>query len=60
MPLSDTSSPTRHPIDWRAWVSLAWVLWFGFLYAKMVVEQRGQRLPTAFVRWVGKSASEGR
>ncbi len=35
---------SRTSIDWRGWLALAWVLWFGLLYGKMVVEQRGQRL----------------
>ncbi|SIO59827.1 hypothetical protein SAMN05444166_6181 [Singulisphaera sp. GP187] len=32
------------PFDWRGWVVLAWVLWFGLLYGKMVVESRGHRV----------------
>ena len=36
-------APSRRPIDWRGWIVLAWVIWFGLLYGKMVVEQaRGQ------------------
>jgi hypothetical protein len=31
-------------LDWRGWVILAWVLGFGALYAKMVVELRGGKL----------------
>ncbi len=27
-------------IDWRAWLTLAWVVWFGLLYGRMVIEQR--------------------
>ena len=33
-----------HPFDWRGWIVLAWVLWFGLLYGKMVVESRGHRV----------------
>ncbi|GAC1473272.1 MAG: hypothetical protein NVSMB9_21610 [Isosphaeraceae bacterium] len=34
-------------IDWRGWLALAWVVWFGLLYGKMVVEQRGGKLQAA-------------
>jgi hypothetical protein len=47
MSLSDPSpSPTstRRPPDWRSWLALAWVVWFGLLYGKMVIEQRGGKL----------------
>jgi len=30
--------------DWRCWLALAWALWFGLLYAGMVVDQRGGKL----------------
>lgn len=33
----------RGPVDWRGWIVVAWVLWFGLLYGKMVVEQRAHR-----------------
>jgi hypothetical protein len=35
--------PAGPALDWRGWIALAWVLWFGLLYGKMVVERRGQR-----------------
>jgi hypothetical protein len=44
MPRSD---PSR-PIDWRGWLALAWVVWFGVLYGKMVVERRGPTVRAAF------------
>jgi hypothetical protein len=34
----------RWPFDWRGWIILAWVVWFGLLYGKMVIEQRGGKL----------------
>jgi hypothetical protein len=47
----NTPRATLRSIDWRAWLTLAWVAWFGLLYGKMVIEQRAQRfrelLPTA-------------
>lgn len=30
--------------DWRCWLALAWALWFGLLYAGMVVDQRGGKI----------------
>ena len=39
----------RRP-DWRGWIILAWVAWFGLLYGKMVVEQRGVKLQ----RWIAR------
>jgi hypothetical protein len=30
--------------DWRAWLALAWAVWFGTLYLKMTVERRGGKL----------------
>ena len=38
------SENNRRSIDWRGWIILAWVVWFGLLYGKMVVEQRGGKL----------------
>jgi len=43
MPRSD---PPRS-IDWRGWLALAWVAWFGLLYGKMVIERRGDTLRAA-------------
>ena len=37
-------SEAQRPFDWRGWLILAWVVWFGFLYGKMIVETRGHRL----------------
>ncbi len=31
-------------IDWRGWLALAWLAWFGWLYARMVLEQRAPGL----------------
>jgi hypothetical protein len=33
--------------DWRGWFALGWVVWFGLLYGKMVVEQRGGKVRAA-------------
>ena len=42
MPRSDAGSNSS--VDWRGWLALAWVVWFGLLYGKMVVEQRGAKV----------------
>ena len=42
----ETRSPLR-ATDWRAWIALAWVVWFGLLYGKMVLEERGEKLRAA-------------
>lgn len=39
------SEPTG--VDWRAWIALAWVVVFGVLYTRTVVEQRGPKIRAA-------------
>jgi len=39
MPRSDPG-PHRRPVDWRAWLALAWAAWFGLLYGAMLLERR--------------------
>ena len=41
-PSEPAATSARSP-DWRGWIALAWVVWFGLLYGKMVVETRGGR-----------------
>lgn len=41
--LSNQRPNDARSIDWRGWLALAWALWFGWQYAKMVVEQRGAK-----------------
>jgi hypothetical protein len=38
-PLADTRR-----IDWRAWIALGWVAWFGLLYGKTILESRGPKI----------------
>ena len=38
---SDRWRAAMENVDWRGWLALAWVAWFGVLYGTMVVEQRG-------------------
>ncbi len=40
---SQSCRKNHRGIDWRGWLILAWVLWFGVLYSKMVVERRGSK-----------------
>jgi hypothetical protein len=47
---ADPKTADRRLVDWRGWIILAWVVWFGILYGKMVVEQRGDR----FREWVAR------
>ncbi len=35
---------TQTRADWRSWLTLAWAIVFGLLYARMVVEARAPRL----------------
>ncbi len=37
----------RTPFDWRGWLTVAWVAYFGFLYGKMVIERRGDKIRAA-------------
>lgn len=34
-------------IDWRGWIAVAWVAWFGLLYGKTVLESRGGMIRSA-------------
>ena len=58
---SDATPETniRPSLDWRGWIILAWVVWFGLLYGKMVVEQRGGKLRD-WVRDIGPSGAASR
>jgi hypothetical protein len=40
----DTQLPPRVTFDWRGWLALAWVVWFGLLYGQMVVARRGEKV----------------
>jgi hypothetical protein len=44
MSRSDTDASHAKAIDWRGWLALAWVVWFGLLYGKMVYRQRSGKL----------------
>jgi hypothetical protein len=42
--VSNTVRDGRPPFDWKGWVVLAWVLWFGLSYGKMVFAQRSDKI----------------
>lgn len=59
MPRSD---PDRAPdrlagADWRAWLALAWVVWFGLLYGKTVIDARGGKVRAAVSALLSRSAA---
>jgi hypothetical protein len=35
---------------WWRWMIVAWVLWWGVLYAKSVVQKRGRKVQAAIAR----------
>ena len=45
MPRSDAIPPR---FDWRGWLALAWVAWFGLLYGAMLLERRAPGLKAAW------------
>jgi len=61
MPRSESATPTLRTrltsADWRGWLALAWVVWFGLLYGRMVVEQRGGKIRAAITRVAGGDES---
>ena len=40
MPRPAPDPSRRRPIDWRGWLALGWALWFGALYALMLLQHR--------------------
>jgi hypothetical protein len=40
----------RPPFDWKGWIVLAWVLWFGLSYGKMVIAQRSDKISSLVAR----------
>jgi hypothetical protein len=42
-------------LDWRACLALAWVVWFGLLYGRMLVKARGEQVRSAFSTWTWKA-----
>jgi hypothetical protein len=45
-------------VDWRGWITLAWVLWWGWAYAAMALHARGPQVLAwvrALAKWAGLS-----
>ena len=36
-------SKPKTPADWRAWLALAWAIWFGAQYVEMVAASRATK-----------------
>ena len=43
-----TRPADRCPLDWRAWITLAWVVFWGFSYCGTVAQARGGRIMNWF------------
>jgi hypothetical protein len=44
--------------DWRGWLALGWVLWFGWLYGLMVLETKFPYILAWLCRALAVSAGE--
>ncbi len=47
---SPTTGDVRLRCDWKGWVVLTWVLWFGLSYGKMVIAQRSDKISSLVAR----------
>jgi len=54
MPRTDNfKTPDRWPLDWRGWIALLWVLWWGWAYCVMAIEARSPQV-LAWLKMLGK------
>jgi len=37
-------SPDRSRLDWRGWIALLWVMWWGWAYCVMAIEARSPQV----------------
>ncbi len=44
-------------LDWRGWLALAWAIWFGVLYARMVIDERAPGIFRAIGRPVQRTST---
>jgi hypothetical protein len=44
--------PDRWRLDWRGWIVLAWVLWWGWAYGVMAIHARAPQV-LAWLRTIG-------
>ncbi len=47
---SPTSRGRWPSFDWKGWIALAWVLWFGLSYGRMVITQRSDKISSLVAR----------
>ncbi len=57
MPRSERLRDRLASADWRAWLALAWVVWFGLLYGKTVADARGGKLRAAVAGVLSRAAA---
>lgn len=48
--MSPSDDPKPAPIDWRGWLSLAWFVGFGVLYALSILKEKA---PAVYARFAG-------
>jgi len=54
MPRTDNfKTPDQRPPDWRGWIALLWVLWWGWAYCVMAIEARSPQV-LGWLRTFGK------
>lgn len=62
MPTEFGSQSTRTAIkgaDWRAWLALVWVLFFGALYTRTFIDQRGGKIRAAIAGLSSRNSPPG-
>ena len=47
-----STADERRPVDWRGWAAMAWAVWFGGLYARMVAVERAPAVARSIERMV--------
>ena len=57
MPRSESLRDRLASADWRAWLALGWVVYFGLLYGNTVVEARGGKLRAAVAGVLSRAAA---
>jgi hypothetical protein len=43
-PRNSEQTSQRRQLDWRGWITLAWVLWWGWAYCQMAVAVKGPQV----------------
>jgi hypothetical protein len=50
--VNTTTAPSHRGHDWKGYLALAWVLWWGSAYAVMVLEARAPQILCWIKSWV--------